>query len=246
MGRWSRGIARQFLTWLALPTGLDWLDVGCGTGALTSALLDGCAPSSVTGVDPSAAFVAHAKQIVSDGRVSFEVGAAQELPFERPAFDVAVSALAYNFFPDRPAALAEIRRTLRPGGKLALYVWDYPGGGVEFIREFWATATALDPGAAALDEAARFASCTPGQLQQEFETAGLADVDVRAIETPTTFADFEDLWQPFTLGAGPAPGYLTTLGASGTARFKEAFAARFPATGPVELAARAWAVRGTT
>lgn len=244
MGRWSRALAERFVDWLGEAPGLDWIDVGCGTGALTASVLDRCAPRTITGIDPSPAFVAHAQERVADARASFDVGSAERLPFDWAAVDVVASALAYNFVPDRAAALAEFRRVLRPGGDLAFYVWDYPGGGVGFIDAFWKSAAELDDAAATLDEAGRFAFCNDCALAGELLCAGFGDVRVEAIEVPTRFADFESFWHPFTLGAGPAPGYLSHLDEAATDRLRDRLRERV-GDGPIELTARAWAVRAS-
>jgi ubiquinone/menaquinone biosynthesis C-methylase UbiE len=244
MGRWSRPVAAQFVAWLGPAPGLDWLDIGCGTGALSETILAGATPRSLVGVDQAEGFVSHARHHISAGRAKFEVGSAGALPLPDSSVDVTVSALAYNFFPDRPAALAEMRRALRPGGVAALYIWDYPGGGMQFIDEFWKAAQALDPRAAQFDEAARFPFCTDEALHAEFVTAGFEEVKTRAIETETVFQDFDDLWRPFTLGTGPAPAYLSNLGEDGGAALQDALRKRLGRSGPIRLSARAWAVRG--
>lgn len=129
MGRWSRKMAVRFLDWLSPADNLDWLDVGCGTGALSSMVLSRCNPRSLVGVEQSAGFVATAKRNVSDGRARFEVGDAQNLPLDDHSRDIVASALVLNFVPDIPKALSEMKRVVRPGGTIAFYVWDYPGGG---------------------------------------------------------------------------------------------------------------------
>lgn len=243
MGRWSRDVAAVFVDRLALAGGLEWVDVGCGTGALTATVLDRCDPASVLGVDPSADFVRHAASTVADDRAQFEVGSGQQLPCPDHAADAVISGLAYNFMPDRPAALAEFLRVCRPAGTVAFYVWDYPGGGVAFIDAFWKAATTIDPGVAALDEAERFQFCTADRLREEAVAAGCGDVSVEAVEVPTPFADFESFWYPFTLGAGPAPGYLASLDPDGQLALRERLRIVLGVDGPAELTARAWAAR---
>jgi SAM-dependent methyltransferase len=152
MGRWSRRIAPHVLDWLGRPDGLDWMDVGCGTGALSAAIVGRCSPRSVIGIDPSDGFVATARSMVPDRRADFLVGDAQALPAAAASRDIVASALMLNFVPDKPRALAEMKRVVRPGGMIAFYVWDYPGGGIELIREFWDAAIALDAAASALAE----------------------------------------------------------------------------------------------
>ena len=211
MGRWSRRIAPRFLDWLDLPQGLDWLEVGCGTGALSAAILAQGNPRSLVGIDPSEGFVATARANVPDGRAAFQVGDALALAVQTASKDAIVSALVLNFIPDREKALAEMKRVARTGATIGFYVWDYPGGGVEFMRAFWNAAAALDQGASDLAEGRRFPFCTADGLTALARRAGLELIDCAAIDMPTVFRDFDDYWHPFTLGAGPAPGYCASL-----------------------------------
>jgi SAM-dependent methyltransferase len=245
MGRWSRQVAPRFLQWLAPAPGLAWLDVGCGTGALSAAIVAGCNPASVIGVDPSAAFVDLARQQVPDPRAAFRVGDAQHLPLPDEDRDLVVSALMLNFVPDKAQALREMRRVARAGGTVAFYVWDYPGGGVEFMRAFWVAAISLHPEAEGLAENKRFPYCTPEGLNTLLVAAGLNAAAIEAIEVPTVFASFEDYWRPFTLGAGPAPGYCMSLTESERQKLRDRLEASLPRAkdGSIPLQARAWAAR---
>lgn len=244
-GRWSRVVAREFVAWLGLSSGLRWLDVGCGTGALSGTVLDISAPAGVTGIDASAGFVAHARGRIADPRAEFLIGDALAIPVGDAAFDVAVSGLALNFFPDPPRAAAEMGRAVRPGGEVAAYVWDYAGG-MRMMRLFWEAAAALDPAARDRVEGSRFPLCRPGPLKELFVGTGLVDVDVRAIEVPTVFEDFDDYWSPFLGGQGPAPSYCVSLPEERREalrdRLREALTA--DPDGRIRLTARAWAVRG--
>ena len=156
-----------------------------------------------------------------------------------------VSGLVLNFVPDLGAALAEMLRVTRPGGVVAGYVWDYAGG-MELIRRFWDAAIELDPAARGLDEGIRFPICAPGPLQRAFESAGLAGVEVRPIDVPTVFRDFDDYWTPFLSGVGPAPGYAAALDPARRDALRERLDATLPREpdGRIALTARAWAVRG--
>lgn len=245
MGRWSRLVAPRFLDWLGAGPDLDWLDVGCGTGALSSTIIARFNPKSIVGIDPSDGFVAHARSLIADERAGFRVGDARALPLEDASRDVVVSALVLNFVPDREKALSEMKRVARPGGTVAFYVWDYPGGGVEFMRAFWKEATALDPRAADLAENRRFPFCTPEGLVALAADAGLRSPVCNPIEIPTVFRDFEDYWRPFTLGAGPAPGYCAGLEPRPRERLRERLRETLAtkADGSIPLKARAWAVR---
>lgn len=243
MGRWSRQLAGRFLDWLEPPRAADWLDIGCGTGALTGAILERVAPRSILALDPSADFVAYARAAISDDRADFVVGDAMALP-ATASVDVAAAALVLNFIPDRVAALREIRRVLKPDGVLSFYVWDYPGSGMGMIDAFWKAAAELDPRAAALDEALRFPFCTRDGLAALCRDAGLVAPAIETIETETEFADFEAFWHPFTLGAGPAPGYCMNLPVEAREALRQRLAERL-GSGPIRLAARAWAVKAS-
>jgi SAM-dependent methyltransferase len=245
MGRWSRQIAPRFLDWLALPGGLDWLDVGCGTGALSAAVLARCNPRSLLAIDPSEDFVATARGTLSDARAEFQMADAQALPLGGASRDAIVSGLVLNFIPDGTKALAEMKRVARAGGTVACYVWDYPGGGLEFVHVFWEAATALDPTASDLSEGKRFPQCNPDRLVALATSAGLAQVECVPIDVPTAFRDFDDYWRPFTLGAGPAPGYCASLAPEARQRLQVRLHDRLPrgADGSIRLRARAWAMR---
>jgi SAM-dependent methyltransferase len=245
MGRWSRQIAPRFLDWLDASNGLDWLEIGCGTGALSAAILTRYAPKSLICIDPSEGFVAKARADVPDARVAFQVGDAQNLTAASGSKDIIVSALALNFIPDKDRALAEMKRVARVGATVAFYVWDYPGGGIEFMRAFWTAATDLDSKALDLTEDKRFPFCTPDGLTGLAERAGLTSVAHCSIEIPTVFKDFDDYWHPFTLGAGPAPGYCASLDPEARQLLKERLHASLPRRedGSIPLKARAWAVK---
>ncbi|MXP65171.1 SAM-dependent methyltransferase [Roseomonas sp. M0104] len=247
VGRWSRRVAKEFLAWLGVPPGEDWLDLGCGTGALTEAILADHAPASVLGIDPSEGFLAHARHQVTDPRAAFRQGDAQALPVPDASFGAVVSGLVLNFVPDPAKAVAEMRRAARPGGTLAAYVWDYADG-MQMMRRFWDAAGALDPAARERDEALRSPLCRPDALRARFGGAGLRGVEVTAIEVPTVFHDFEDFWRPFLGGQAPAPGYCMSLDEEHRARLRERLRVTLPTEpdGRIRLAARAWAVRGVT
>jgi SAM-dependent methyltransferase len=245
MGRWSRRVAPRFLDWLGLPGKLDWLDIGCGTGALSATILERCDPSSLVGLDPSQGFVDKARANVVDRRAEFRVGDAQSLDVATASRDAIVSALCLNFVPDRAKALAEMKRVARSGATVAFYVWDYPGGGLEFLRRFWTVASSLDPKSEELAEDRRFPFCTPAALTSLAGDAGLSAVECIPLEVETVFDDFEDYWRPFTLGAGPAPGYCMSLSPEARERLKGELSEALPRgdDGRIPLKARAWAIR---
>jgi SAM-dependent methyltransferase len=246
MGRWSPRLAELCLDWLAAPSGLDWLDVGCGTGALTRTILAKNDPRSVAGFDPSEYFVEYARERTADGRARFEMGGAMSLPVEDASFDMAMAGLVLNFVPDVAGAIGEMMRAVRPGGTVAAYVWDYADG-MKMLRTFFDAAVALNPIASEIDEGRRFAICQPGALVAEFEAAGLQQVEGRTLEFTMEFRDFDDYWQPFLGAVGPAPAYLASLPAEKQGALAAEVRRRLPADadGRIRLAAKAWAARGT-
>jgi SAM-dependent methyltransferase len=243
VGRWSRRVAQGFLAWLSLPVGLRWLDAGCGTGALTSAVETQAQPAQLTGVDPSEGFLATARARMRS--VEFVAGDAQALPFPDDRFDAVVSGLALNFVAEPARAAAEFARVTAPGGTVAAYVWDYAEG-MEMMRLFWDAAAATDPGNADLDEGTRFPICRPEPLGDLWAAAGLTDVEIHPIDVPTVFRDVDDYWQPFLGGQGAAPGYYASLPPEKQIVLRDDLLSRLPleADGSIRLTARAWAVRG--
>jgi SAM-dependent methyltransferase len=245
MGRWSRLVAQEFLQWLPVPEHGRWLDVGCGTGALSSLVLDLKRPKQILAVDASPEFITFARSTNEDARLRFETATAESLPAEPGSFDAVISGLALNFMAQPGQAVAEMKRVTKPGGIVAAYLWDYAQG-MQMLRYFWDAVTALDGSAAALDEGLRFPLFREGELERLFRESGLADVRFKAIEVPTVFADFEDYWQPFLGGVGPAPGYILSLDTAEREALKERLRSTLPQSddGTISLKARAWAVQG--
>jgi SAM-dependent methyltransferase len=245
VGRWSRPVALEFLAWLDVPDGRDWVDVGSGTGALTEVIVR-TAPRSVVGVDRSADFVAYANDRIGSSIASFRTGDAQDLPLADDSVDAAVSGLVLNFVPDQARAVAEMSRVTRPDGVVAVYVWDYTGE-MQMMRIFWDAAVELDRSAVEHDEGPRFPVCNPEALHELFTGAGLRDVETRAIDVPTRFADFDDYWTPFLGGHFPAPAYAMSLSEDARAELRERTRSKLPVAddGSIELIARAFAVRGS-
>lgn len=245
VGRWSRLVAREFVDRLDAPPNGRWLDVGCGTGALTEAVLSGAQPFAVHGIDPSTGFIETARVRHVDPMVTFAVGDAMAIDSPDGAFDVAASALVLNFVPDPAIALAEMARVVRPGGIVGFYVWDYVGG-MEFMRYFWDAAADVDASAASVAEGARFAQWTPAFIDDLLGGAGLEQVTTDAVVVPTHFADVDDYWMPFLGGQGPAPTYLLSLEPEVRDEIRALVLSRLPVAldGSVPLTARAWTGRG--
>jgi SAM-dependent methyltransferase len=243
VGRWSRLVARDFVTWLGLPAGGRFLDVGSGTGALTSTLVSMLPGSEVTGLDPSPQYVGYAKAQYPEA--SFTVGTASGLPFGDEHFDAAVSGLVLKFVPDAGRMLSEMRRIVREDGTVAVYVWDNAGE-MQMLRRFWDAAVRADPAAREQDEASRFDRDNADGLRDLFAGAGLRAVQVRSIDVPTVFSDFDDFWRPFLGGQGSAPGYAMSLSEEKRGRLKAEVRRSLPvrADGSIHLLARAWAARG--
>ena len=246
VGRWSRAVASQFVDWLEMAPGKRWLDVGCGTGALSETILVRTEPSEVRGVDQSEGFVKYATQHLDDARFDAQVGDARSLPFDDAAFDAVVSGLVLNFIADQGGVAKELVRVAAPGATVAVYVWDYAGG-MQMMRYFWDAAKDMDPAAREQDEGERFQELASLKgLGGLFDLAGLSDVRSRAIDIPTIFRDFDDYWGPFLNGQGPAPAYCASLDEGKRAELRELLKVRLPtkADGTIRLTARAWAVQG--
>jgi SAM-dependent methyltransferase len=245
VGRWSRKVAPLFLDWLEVPPGRTWLDVGCGTGALSGAILERSAPRAVTGIDRSESYVSWARDRVRDPRARFEIGDAEALPVETESCDVAVSGLVLNFVPDPRRMIAEMMRAVRSGGTVAVYVWDYTGG-MEMLRRFWDAAIELNPSALPMDEGKRFEICAPEPLERLFRDAGTRAVEIRALETRARFESFDDFWTPFLGGQGPGASYLMSLDEAARTELRERVRSRLPfgTDGSIELSSRAWGARG--
>ena len=243
MGRWSRLLAQEFLKWLDVPAGLRWIDVCCGSGMVTEAIVERNAPASIVGVDASTKQIGFARQHRAHSKVIFETADAMALPFPDASFDVAVCGLGLNFIPSPGRALEEICRVTRPGGTIAVYVWDYAHG-ARFLREFWDAAIAIDGEAAVFDQAHRFPMCTQEGLLRLFEQVKLQDLSMRALEVVTRFTSFDDYWEPFLTRQGSAPNYLAMRDQQIRTAIRERLRAVLPtnAEGAIELPARAWAI----
>lgn len=245
MGRWSRLLAPRFVSWLPVRPTAHWLDVGCGTGALSDAICAGARPASVVACDPSESFVEYARQHRVDRQISFIVAAVGQLPTRPGGFDSVTSAFALNFFPKPEAAIEEMRRIAATDGLVSACVWDYADR-MEFLRRFWDSAAIVDPNASDLDEGRRFPICRPDALIALFRNAGLGRVVCDSIEIPTRFSTFTEFWAPFLGGTGPAPSYVASLEPRQRDALAEHLERSLPrnADGAICLVAKAWVVRG--
>jgi SAM-dependent methyltransferase len=237
VGRYSVPLAPQLADFAGVAAGQRVLDVGCGPGALTTELVGRLGPAAVTAVDPSEPFVAAARERhpgVSVGRA-----AAEELPFADEAFDAALAQLVVQFMADPVAGLLEMARVTRKDGVVAACVWDHAGGQGP-LSVFWEAARELDPDVE--DESER-AGTRQGHLAELFQAAGLREIEESALSVRVEHPSFEDWWEPFTLGVGPAGAYAAGLDPERQAQLRERCRELLPAA-PFTPPARAWAARG--
>jgi len=246
MGRWSTLVAQRFLSWLAIPPALTWLDVGCGTGSLTKLILENYQPKEIISIDSSSEFIVHAQRSIMSPFVHFRVGLAQSLESDSDSFDAVVSGLMLNFVSQPKDAMLEMIRVTKPGGNIGIFVWDYAEG-MQMLRYFWDAAVALDNTAYQFDEGIRFPLCQEGQLESLFREIGLKQVEATAIEVKTVFQGFDDYWQPFLGKVGPAPNYVMSLDKADRQKLEDRLRKSLPIdrNGSVSLTAKAWAVKGT-
>lgn len=238
MGRYSVPLAPKLAAFAGISGGQRVLDVGCGPGALTAELVLRLGADAVAAVDPSASFVAAVEERYPD--VSVQRASAEQLPFTDGSFDAALAQLVVHFMADPVAGLREMARVTRPGGVVAACVWDH-GGGQGPLSLFWETAHALD---AAVEDESQLAGAREGHLQRLFGDAGLHDVEGTTLSVSAEHATFEDWWEAYTLGVGPAGAYVAGLDSEARERFRQACRERLPAA-PFVTSAQAWAARGT-
>jgi SAM-dependent methyltransferase len=237
MGRYSEPLAAQFADLAGVDRDQRVLDVGCGPGALTAVLADRVGAARVSAVDPSASFTAAVRDRLPG--VDVRLSAAGQLPFPDHAFAVTLAQLVVHFMADPVQGLGEMRRVTRPGGTVAACVWDHAGDRGP-LAAFWAAVRELDPSAA--DES-HLAGAREGHLSSLFAQAGLTGTRSTTLTVRVRHASFDDWWQPFTLGVGPAGDYVAALDADSRATLRERCRHLLP-TGPVEITAAAWAATG--
>jgi SAM-dependent methyltransferase len=237
MGRYSGSLSPQLADLAGVRAGQRALDVGCGPGALTTELVGRLGADAVVAADPSEPFVQAARQ--RHPGVEVAVAAAEDLPFADGTFDAALAQLVVSFMSDPVAGLGEMRRVTRAGGIVAACVWDHAGG-MAPLSPLWRAVEELDPGAR--DEAGQ-AGAREGQLGALFEAAGLGDVEDDELWVRVEHTSFEEWWEPFTLGVGPAGAYVAGLDPEARAELRER-CRMLLGDGPLTLAMRAWAARG--
>jgi SAM-dependent methyltransferase len=248
MGRWSRLLAGRLLDFASVPDEGHLLDIGSGTGSLSFMFVERHATARVTGIDPSKEFVAYAnsRNPVPE-RANFEIADAQHLRFPDAVFAGSLSLLAFNFIPDPGRALREARRVTASGGSIAAAVWDY-GGEMRMLRAFWDAAASIDDQAAKRDER-HMPLCRSGELADLWKEHGINNVQEQTLDIEMQFESFEDYWQPFLFGQGPAGAYAASLERDAVHRLRTEVKRRLFLPGednPFVLTARARAVCGTS
>jgi ubiquinone/menaquinone biosynthesis C-methylase UbiE len=242
IGRYGAHLAAELIAFARVEGGMRALDVGCGPGALTTALADRLGAANVSGADPSEPFAEACRARIPEAEIV--VASAEELPFPDAAFDAALSQLVVNFMHDAEAGVREMTRVTRPGGIVASCVWDY-GGEMTLLRAFWNAAREVEPerGAAADEAVMRWSA--EGELAELWRSAGLDDVRFGPLTARAAYAGFEDLWAPIPTGVAPAGAFCTSLDDDGQTALHDAFRRRLGVGDePFELTARAWAVAG--
>jgi ubiquinone/menaquinone biosynthesis C-methylase UbiE len=238
MGRYTRTLAPALADAAGVESGMRVLDVGCGPGGLTSVLAERLGADRVAAIDPAAQFADACRERVPGADV--RVGVAEELPWADASFDAALSCLVIAFMTDPHRGLAEMARVIRPGGTVAACMWDLAGGGMPMLGTFWAAARAVDPAA---EGERRRPGVSEGDIAQRMRQAGLEDVADGALEATVDYTGFDDFWDPFGFGVGPASRYLAALPEQQRARIRNGCRERLP-DGPFSLTSRAWYGRG--
>ncbi len=237
-------MAALFTDWLTPSGGLNWLDIGCGSGALSEAIINRHTPGKITAIDQSEGFVSTARKRLGS-LAECRVGNALSLPLEDSSVNITVAGLVLNFIPEPEKALAEMMRVTTVGGTVAVYVWDYAVK-MDFLNYFWDIAVEQNPKASNLHEGRRFPDSSADGLKETFKRSGFVEVETAPLEINTDFRDFDDYWKPFLGGQGPAPTYVLSLDKSERETLRDALFARLPiqADGSITMRARAWAAKG--
>jgi len=243
MGRWSLLAAKLFVGWLSPSSELNWLDIGCGSGALSEVILNNYKPAALIAIDQSEDFVRITQKRLGS-RAYCEVGSALSLPLKELSVNITVSGLVLNFIPEPEMSLSEMRRVTDVGGTAAVYVWDYAGK-MDFLRYFWDAVVEFKPEALSLHESKRFSDWNSAALKKLFQNSGFTRVETSPIEITTHFHDFDDYWKPFLGGQGPAPGFVMSLDRDEKNKLRNALKACLPTRpdGSISMGARAIAAK---
>jgi ubiquinone/menaquinone biosynthesis C-methylase UbiE len=241
MGRWSRLAGDQFLDWIEAPKGLRWIDVGCGNGAFTEALIARSAPAAVTGIDPSDGQIAYARTRPGAAMAQFQVGDAQSLPFADDSFDAASMALVIVFVDDPRKAVAEMARVVRPGGLVATYMWSFPDGFPLRPLGIALKSLGLNPLTPPNADAARMEN-----LSNFWKQVGLQSIETRVIRIQLAYADFDDFWQSVSAPVGTSGQAIAALSPDVREQLKARLREQLPvaADGRITYEAIANAVKG--
>ena len=241
MGQWSRAAGAPFLEWISAPRGLNWLDVGCGTGVFTELILRHCAPAAVFGVDPHRAQIEHASRHPMRQRALLRVARAEALPYSDEVFDVVASALTINFIADRSRAMTEMRRVARASGTVAAFVWDFgiersPSGPLRVALRQSGFEVPDMPGT----QASRLQA-----LESLFEATGFQDITARVFEVTSAYVNFDAFWDAQTGPYSPTTPMIEAMTASQRDELIDRVRAVLPngGRGAIEYTARANAVK---
>jgi SAM-dependent methyltransferase len=238
MGRYSEPLAAMFVAFAEVRDGQRALDVGCGTGALTAELVERLGVGAVSAADPSESFVEAVRWRIPG--LDVRHAAAERLPFPDGTFDRALAQLVVHFMTDPVMGLSEMARVTRDGGLVAACVWDHAGAAGP-LGVFWRAAVELDPHAR--DEST-LAGAREGHLSELLAAAGLRDIASKVLTVHVSFADFNEWWEPFTLGVGPAGDYVAGLDEARRTQLRARCAELLPSPGPFEIPASAWSASG--
>jgi ubiquinone/menaquinone biosynthesis C-methylase UbiE len=242
MGQWSRAAGQQFLDWLAVPKGLRWVDVGCGTGAFTQLIFDRCAPHHVSAVDPAPDQIGYAKTKPIAKRVDFQIGDAHALPFPDRGFDAATMALVITFIADPAKAVSEMKRVVKPGGTLGTYMWDFIGR--RFTQE--PLRAAVEAAGIAVPPAPGHPNSTIENLERFFKGASLDDVATRTIEIELSYPSFDEYWSSQTALPNTVVQHIVKMSPPQVEKVKDHLRKTLPTdrNGRIAYMARANAVKG--
>ena len=239
MGRYSVPLARALADELGVVEGMKVVDVGCGPGGLTSELAGRVGAPSVAAIDPAEQFV-DACRLRNPG-ADVRQGVAEALPWEDDAFDAALSCLVIAFMKDADAGLREMARVTRPGGKVGVCMWDIAGGGMTMLHLFWSAMKDVKPD---VEGELRRAGTTEGDIAERMERSNLRDITAGSLAVNASYSGFEDFWEPFTFGVGPAGKAFAGLDDDQKDAVRQALRAKLPEDS-FSLDARSWYATAT-